>query len=611
MPNAKIDHDELLSAAEGAKKDGRFDLAEEFYRRALQVAPSSAEAKSGLGYVLARRADYGPAEALLSQSLKERPGDFSTSVSLSYVFQETGRLEAAIELCQRLCKGHAARADAHALLAGFLWRAHRLLDAEKAYLRGLQLEPNRVDFYRSLGSLREAMDRFHDAAEAFERAAGLSGVFEDLSAAARANLLAGDSENAEFWSRKALDVAPESDSSRLLLAGALIPQGKEEEAKRLVREAMDLGSEGEGLQLATRQRQLGMIEEAAANLRSIIAEHPDKVWAYKSLMLTQKATAEDRPLIDSMRRLVSGSGLTIAESAALHYALGKALEDLGQYEESMLHYDEANRSTRQQKVGFAFNRTKYHAYIDFLMEQQQANAGGDAASDSPLPILIVGMMRSGTTLVEQILSSHPLIGAAGELFFWGKRWREAMSDPALGRDYLETLERFAPGLKRITDKMPNNYQFLGLIHRILPNARIVHVRRSPVDTCLSIWATPNGLVSDGGHDKGQLVFTYREYLRLMAHWRRCLPRDRFFEIDYESLVEDGEAITRAMIDFIGLEWNDACLSPEKNARMVSTPSLWQVRQPVYQTSVARWRKFEPWLGEFRDLLDLVHEAPLN
>jgi hypothetical protein len=152
--------------------------------------------------------------------------------------------------------------------------------------------------------------------------------------------------------------------------------------------------------------------------------------------------------------------------------------------------------------------------------------------------------------------------------------------------------------------MPGNCMFCGLIYQALPNARIIHMRRSPVDTCLSIWATPNQGPSEGGHNKSDLVFSYKEYLRLMAHWRSVIPADRFLEVDYEELVSNREEVTRAMVAFCGLEWDEACLHPEQNHGAVSTPSLWQVRQPVYKTSIERWKKFEPWLGELKELVVL-------
>ena len=224
-------------------------------------------------------------------------------------------------------------------------------------------------------------------------------------------------------------------------------------------------------------------------------------------------------------------------------------------------------------------------------------------------------MRSGTTLAEQILSSHPEVGGAGELLFWPENAgsSEKVFDPNgeldttrlqnLTRDYLDLLGRLAPGKPHVVDKMNTNYLLLGLLHVALPDARVIHMRRHPVDTCLSIWATPVARDVDLCGDKGNVVFAYRQYLRVMAHWRSMLPADRLLDVQYEELVSDREAVTRRMVEFCGLDWDEACMRPEENVRSVKTPSVWQVRQPVYKTSMARWKKYEPWLGPFAELFD--------
>ncbi len=172
----------------------------------------------------------------------------------------------------------------------------------------------------------------------------------------------------------------------------------------------------------------------------------------------------------------------------------------------------------------------------------------------------------------------------------------------LSGEYLSLLRRIGPGAARVTDKLPFNLIWLGVIHLLLPKARIVQCRRHPVDTCLSIYFTHFKQTIAFANDKAALVAAYRQYARLMDHWRAVLPPDRLLEIDYERLVTDREAETRRMIDFAGLDWDAACLEPERNDRAVTTASLWQARQPVYASSLERWRRYEPWLGELRRLL---------
>jgi Sulfotransferase family len=239
-------------------------------------------------------------------------------------------------------------------------------------------------------------------------------------------------------------------------------------------------------------------------------------------------------------------------------------------------------------------------------------------STDPKPVLIVGMPRSGTTLVEQIISSHSDVQAAGELHFWNKRGPEWLLSGEVGvetsfvsqaaADYLSLLRSFGPRAARVTDKMPFNFLWAGLIHLAFPQATIIHCRRSPVDTALSIHQThfhPGLVFPTGGEE---LVRYFRSYKRVMQHWRTVLPQDRLLDVDYEELTRDPEPVIRAIITACGLTWNDACLRPEANTRAVRTPSKWQARQPIYRNSVARWRRYEPWLGPLRALVDETSEG---
>jgi hypothetical protein len=297
---------------------------------------------------------------------------------------------------------------------------------------------------------------------------------------------------------------------------------------------------------------------------------------------------------------------------ALHFALGKAWDDLEDYEAAMREFDAANLLRhRTHKLNRAALAGQFRWMIErFTPDFFRTYAGlGDPDAS---PLLVVGMPRSGTTLTEQIMSSHPLVAGGGELHFWldnGPAWvaaGEAGLTPAganrLKAGYLALLRDISPAAERITDKMPANFLWIGLIHLLFPNARIVHCRRNPIDTCLSIYSTYFTARMDFAADRSDLVFVYQEYLRLMAHWKAVLPADRFFESQYEALVENPGPCSRDLMAFCGLEWDDACLVPQNNERVVRTASVWQARQPVYQSRTGRWRRYEPWLGELRGLL---------
>jgi hypothetical protein len=227
-----------------------------------------------------------------------------------------------------------------------------------------------------------------------------------------------------------------------------------------------------------------------------------------------------------------------------------------------------------------------------------------------MPIFIVGMMRSGTTLVEQILSSHPDVGAGGEISFWGdvnlgpsSRLPDEEGLKRVQAKYLDLLQQLTPGKPHVTDKMPSNYLALGMIHLAFPNAKIIHCKRDPVDTVLSIYMTPNSVPVGFGYVRENLVFAYKEYRRLMKFYRSVLPGETMLEVQYEDLVAEPEVQTRRMVEFLGLEWSDACLHHEANTRAVTTPTLWQARQPVYKSSVKKWKNYDAWLGAFRELIE--------
>jgi hypothetical protein len=237
----------------------------------------------------------------------------------------------------------------------------------------------------------------------------------------------------------------------------------------------------------------------------------------------------------------------------------------------------------------------------------------ELGSSDATPVLIVGMPRSGTTLVEQIVSMHPEVGPGGELNFWNERgvvWHRnadaRVEKPFLVKaaaDYLRVLRAIAPRAARVTDKMPFNFLWAGLIHLAFPRATIIHCRRAAVDTALSIHQTffhPTLAFPTGG---AELVAYFNSYRQLTDHWRSVLPSDRYIEVDYEELTSAPEPIIRRIITACGLPWHDACLRPESNPRAVKTPSKWQTRQPIYRTSIARWRRYEPWLGPLRALVN--------
>jgi hypothetical protein len=301
----------------------------------------------------------------------------------------------------------------------------------------------------------------------------------------------------------------------------------------------------------------------------------------------------------------------------LHFAAGKAHDDLRDPAKAITHFDAANAIRR--KIA-PFDRARFMERVERIMGRftratfARASASG---SRDETPVLVLGMPRSGTTLFERMLSSHPRVGGGGELTFWdavAPEWStttpsELASGSAELRDgYLRVLRDIAPDALRVTDKMPFNFQWIGLVHEIFPRARFVHCRRGPIDTCLSIYMTYFSRDWGFASDRADLAWYYRQYAKLMAHWRAVLPPGSMLEVDYEEATASPEDVARRLVAFCGLEWDAACARPDANASAVRTANKWEARQPVYRTSVERWRAYEPWLGELRELATSSDDA---
>jgi hypothetical protein len=296
----------------------------------------------------------------------------------------------------------------------------------------------------------------------------------------------------------------------------------------------------------------------------------------------------------------------------VHLALAKAFDDLGDYGSAM---EQMVKAAQLKKSLGAFDHDAVVRHVDALIQRftrEFLAARRPRGNPSRRPVMIVGMPRSGTTLVEQILSSHPAVEGAGELHFWSARdpllragvtedWL-AQSQSQTSQACLDLLKGLSATADRVIDKNPFNFFSVGLIAATFPHATIIHCRRHPIDTCISVASAHFATRSDFPADLDDLVFYYRQYERLMAHWREVLSPETFIEVDYASLIAEPEAVSRRLVDSLGLPWDPVCLAPQDNKRTVKTNSAWQVRQPIYATAVERWRRYEPWLGPLRALM---------
>jgi tetratricopeptide (TPR) repeat protein len=365
----------------------------------------------------------------------------------------------------------------------------------------------------------------------------------------------------------------------------------------------------------------GRFSDAESEFLRAIEVQPHQGGAYHSITIGRKITEKDLPLVEQMERVAEAGGLPPNEAGPLHFALGKAYDDLGRPGQAMPQFIEGNRLTRVSLGLRPFDREALARDVERTMDLFTRDYFRENLRPhpyEPTPIVIAGAMRSGTTLVEQILSSHPHVAPAGEQVFWRRAAPDCVLydpyDPEAGvmhevirrksQEYVDHLRELAPGYEFVTDKEPANHRLFGLIRLALPNSPLIQLRRNLADVAVSMFTTHFQTGEEYVWDRDDIVFALKQHARLAAHWRKVMPRDRFLEVDYTALVTDPEPTIRRIVEFCGLDWDDACLHPEQNERRVNTPSFWQVRQPLNPGSVDRWRRYDGHLGPFAELVEL-------
>ena len=491
-----------------------------------------------------------------------------------------------------------------------------LPNAIAAFGRAIASSPRYTDAYFRLGIALEKLGDLRGAILAYDRATELRPSLTEAWFRVGALVYTlGHRDEAIGCFRRAAATGPKTSFGRLGAARALLTEDRDAEAEAALRRTLALDPVNAMAHdlLGNLLSEHGRFAEAEACFERAVAIAPLLAGSYYDLVRCRPVTAGDEGLLERMEAALATPGLEMAQRLRLHLALGKAAGDLGDYALAMRHLDEADAVRR---TSAPFDSVSFDSEVDRIIARctpELIARAPELGSDDATPVFIVGMPRSGTTLVEQIVSSHPAVAAGGELNFWNERgavWHQAgpagTEGPFLRQaasDYLTLLRTIGPKAARVTDKMPFNFLWAGLIHLAFPRATIIHCRRTAIDTALSIHQThfhPGLAFPTGG---AELVAYFRSYRRLTDHWRDVLPADRFIEVDYEDLTQAPEPAIRRIIAGCGLVWNDACLRPEHNPRAVRTPSKWQTRQPIYRNSVERWRRYEPWLGALGALVD--------
>ncbi len=567
------------------KNLGQLDDAVASYRRTLVIKPDSAEAHSNLGVALQELGRLEDAAASYRLALEIKPDFADAHYNLGVVLQSLGQLDDAVASCRRALEINPEFAQAHYNLGNALQKLGQLEDAVVSYRRELEINPEYADVHNNLGNALSNLNRLEEAVACYRRVLEIKPNFAEVHSnlgAAQQDL--GQLESAVESYRRALEIKPDFAGAHSNLGGVLMELGKADEAEESLNKAIELAPDD------------------AKSLSTALLYIPYK---------------QDDPRFSQLEAVYSRrNSLPLTERISLNFAMGKAMESIGQYDRSFSAYEEGNRLHYQEhpfdEAGAEqFFESSCNIFTADLFEKCAFLTGKlPPAHDERVPIFIVGMLRSGSTLIEQILASHPSIYGAGELATYEeiaknseKLFRNSTNEKApmlvlreLGQEYLDQVWKLAPDARYITDKLLGNYQYLGLIHLMLPNAKIIHSIRDPMDTCFSSYAVQFTFKNEYSYDLETMGRHYIRYKKLMKHWRDVLPPGRILDVRYEDVVADPESEARRMLDYLGLPWDLACLNFHENKRAIRTASVTQVRQPIYSNSVARWRHFEKHLS---------------
>lgn len=545
--------------------------------------------------------------------LKAEPRHGGALHRLGLLYIQSARLEDARDCLQRAAIAAPDDALLRQHLGLLLLRLGFPQEAVREAEAALALSQDFAEAWRTLGAARAALGESNQALTALEKAITLSpGDAETLKTIGQVELMRDAPETALTFFDKALALQPRAVAAHIGRAEALAALGRQEEALTASEQAVRLDPRYASAAAArgTVLKQLGRIAEAQLAFAQAVALAPDVPAFHRALGETRRYAQGDNRLAPLEGLLARADALPQTQKVELHFALFKAYDDLARHEEAFAHLARGNALYRQT---IPYDEAAVFALFEGLKEHFP---GAAAEQIAPHPtqqaVFIVGMPRSGTSLVEQMLTSHKQVFGAGERTWFGDLIGEMAPDyplapmsgiaQELGRRYSLRLRALAPDAARITDKLPANFRHLGLIHRALPGARILHIRRDPRDTCFSCYSKLFRSGLNFAYELGEVGRYFKAYEGLMAHWRSALPADCLLEIDYETLVADFEGEAKRIIAFCGLDWDAACLRFYENKRSVRTLSELQVRQPLFLDSMGRWRPYRPWLAPLLDAL---------
>jgi tetratricopeptide (TPR) repeat protein len=606
----------MLARALRLQREGKLDQAGRAYRDIISSNERHAECLHLLAMVEFERGNLETAEQMIRKAIAIEPDHPFFHGNLGTIVQSRGRIEEAVTCHRRAIELKPDYVDAHNNLGIALVAQRKIEEAIAHYGRALDLNPNHANAHANLGIALMEQNRAAEAITHYRRALELNpnhaNAHNNLGIALAAQ---GQLEEAIAHYRRSIELNPANPNAHNNLAIALADLDKIQEALEHYARALELAPDHAETRnnLGNAFKSQGRFDLAREQYARAAALRPDYTESLYNLSEIHKFRAGD-PQLAALQSLASDKTLPESKSVYVHFALAKAFEDIGDYDAAWEHLVRGNTLKRAQiHYNEAYN-LRFFERICTVFDAKSMHFAQGSGDPATLPVFVLGMPRSGSTLVEQILASHPQIRAAGENKHLEKltaAWNgypECVPSTShadlleLGRNYISSLPPAAPGVVRIVDKLPGNFRNIGLIRMILPNARILHTTRDPLDVCVSCYSKLFAAGLDFTYDLGELGRYYRGYRDVMAHWRKILPADAILDVAYEDVVGDLEGQARRMIEFCGLAWDDRCLAFHQTDRTVRTASAAQVRQPLFRGSVERWRRYERHLFPFRSEL---------
>ncbi len=623
--NPGDDPRQTLQLAVQLHQRGRLDEAERLYAAVLAKRPHDVDANRLLGALRLQQGRNDEALRLIGAALKANRKSPAMLTNYGLALERTGRIDEALSAYDKAIALKPDHAPAFNNRGLALLAARRVEAALASFDRALAINPAYVEALSNRGLVLLDLKRLQAALASFDQALSIAPNHVDaLAHRGRALIELRRPEAALASLDRALAINPGHVMAINHRGGALAELGRFDEALACFDRALAIRPDyAEALEnKAALLAQHGRMAEAAATIDKSIELAPRRARAYFLSTTYERVKPGDRRLAAMEDLAGEMASLSADEQIDLNFALAKAYRDLGDPERSFPRLA-AGAALKRRTIAYDETRAlKGFAQVErtFTRElMRHAAGGGDSSS---VPVFVIGMPRSGTTLIEQILASHPKVFAAGEIgdFFMAVeelRASEKIAAPypelaaelspeqlrRLGAGYLRRIRALAPAAERIVNKTPANFAYLGLIRLALPNAQVIHVRRDPLDTCFSCFAQQFDYgAAPYAYDLAELGRFYRAYEALMEHWRAVLPAEATLEARYEDVVADLEGQARRLIAYCGLEWDARCLEFHRADRPVRTASVAEVRQPIYATSIGRWRAYEAFLGPLREAL---------